>query len=324
MENQIFSVEDVLEEYAKELAGSRKSVRSGRLYYARSFLEACKGDITAEAVRRWWKSLERRGLSPSTVRLAVSIAKRVVKIAAKVHDRRLREEITAIDPGQPDAAARILRLMNLPRPEWPLPAREMPKAFGEKRETFTDEEARAIVLAATDGKLEKDEAAFTALASVYGMRQVEIRELRPEQIDLRRRILRIETAKHGQKRYHLIPNELVPYLEAHDFATYYSEFSMWRMFKQICQKAGVQKREQLGWHSWRRYIDSSLSARLPRTVVRRFLRWKEAGMEEVYFTLEDKEVDEEVFQVHPLLPIWRQDGKKAKRSKTRTSSRKAG
>ena len=150
--------------------------------------------------------------------------------------------------------------------------------------------------------------------------------LTPGDIDLASKTIFINTIKHGRQRYHLIPEEILPYLQEHDFNQEYSLVKMSQMFWRVVNGAGLQalNSNRLGWHSIRRTLFTELiDAGLNPLAARDFLRWKgtvgEFAMPSRYYgniivgldgekpIALEAEGDIEVFESHPFIPLWRQE-----------------
>jgi integrase len=165
-----------------------------------------------------------------------------------------------------------------------------------------------------------EHAAFLALSTVYGLRRVELLEIEPQFVDTKNQSIFIKTAKKGRQRYHLIPDNIVPYLDAWDFQRRFSKAGMTRMFEQLKDMIGLEAQE-VGWHSIRRSaIAQAWRCGLTEPDIFSFYRWKRpmSNMALRYATAKvvgragehadlsygDRQVDELVFQVHPFLRFW--------------------
>jgi len=181
-----------------------------------------------------------------------------------------------------------------------------------------------MVEAAKDGRLDIAPACFLALATTYGPRREELCDLEPGDVDLKRNTIFISTIKFGRERYHLIPVEIKPYLEAHDFSQRYNLTQMSRLFWVIVNGSGLEalKPQRLGWHSIRHTVKTLLDkSGLDPFTVHDFMRWKGVerefamdmryhatyfvGLEGPQVVTEEAESDKEIFEKHPLLQFWR-------------------
>lgn len=281
---------ELLEKYSSNLAGSKN--RNHYLSYARDFLDHGNG-LDKESVVKYMQRLKRKNKAGT-----VNFAFRVVR-----------------------------RLFVVNGIEWPFLRGEAPQIGqrDEEKPALDPELIEIMIGAAKNGKLHSDEAAFLALSTTYGLRREEMVNLKAGDVDLGNNTLFIATLKHGRERYHLIPMEIHPYLEAHDFNQAYSLTGMAQVFWRIVNNSGVEslKSERLGWHSIRRSLLSGLIDNgLNPFATRAFLRWKgttgELAMPARYYSnvvvglkgrkvvSEEAKEDEEIFEkYHPFIPYWK-------------------
>jgi integrase len=127
--------------------------------------------------------------------------------------------------------------------------------------------------------------AYLALSSIYGLRRGEILGMSNEAINLPERIIYIRTLKHGRSRSHLIPEQIVPYIEGYDFDVKYSTFKIWHLWQEIEYMVKFDHVEGLGWHSIRRTLDTELQKVLGEgsVVVKSFMRWKQRTSSDMTF-----------------------------------------
>ena len=304
---EIVTAEDIIAAYTASLRGSSSSVRGGRVAWVRKYLAYCDGDYSSDRIRAYWDSLEASGYASGTVRLAISIAKIAMKVGKEVHSVKMRELARDVDPSDPEANTVLLQAISMGFPEWPLPNREMPKVKRDKiAPKFTDDEVRCIIDNTQKGVLSSMEAAFVALASVYGFRKMEIANITPADVDLDKMRISHDPEKGGSDTPHRIPNEIASYIKAHDWSTYISKSGMWKMMNGILEKCGIDKQEGLSWHSWRRSVITSLQdAGLPDIVITKYIGWADRSVSDGYYTKEAAEIDNMVFEVHPILAMWR-------------------
>jgi len=179
----------------------------------------------------------------------------------------------------------------------------------------------------------KGERFYLVIATTYAPRRIELARIKKR--DIRDNTLHIDTAKHGEKRTHLIPDEIMPYIEAYR-PHQNNVSSLSAMFDRICEKGLGGKKKDYGWHAFRTTLATLLPTALakadkPLTLVGYFMRWnrKSTGSrflgtpmggvyarpeilsEDPYF------IDREVFEVHPFLPLWGDGDKQALYSKSR-------
>lgn len=203
----------------------------------------------------------------------------------------------------------VKRVFDAAKVDWPMGKRAAPKVQPSDvvKPALSVDDARLMINAAKEGKLAGDEAAFLALSTVLGLRCQELASIRDEDIDCKKRQIYVNTCKGGVQRYQLIPEEIIPYLEGHDFDKINTVNSLQPMFHRIEAKAGVVHKDGATWHSPRRQIDTEL-VQWNYVKTKIFMRWKLAGdMALAYVTLDPLKVDREVFEQapHPFLPLWR-------------------
>lgn len=281
---------ELLSKYESNLAGSKN--KNHYLSYAKRFLDYADA-LDKENVNNYIKKLKRQGNSPGTLNFAFRVVGRLFKVNGI---------------------------------EWPFRRGEAPQ-IGQREEVkpaLDPEVIKAMIQAAKDNGLENDEACFLALSTVYGLRREEMYNLVSKDIDFKGNTIFISTVKSGRQRYHLIPLEIKPYLERHDFENRYSDTAMSQMFWRIINKSGLEafKSERLGWHSIRRTLITLLhQSGVDPFTVHQFMRWKGAqrdmamdtryhathfvGLEGTKVVAMEAQSDKEVFKKHPLLKFWK-------------------
>lgn len=276
-----------LDRYLESLPESERS-QAGR--YARMYLEQCT-DTSREQLDRFFNNI-RRTYKSGSYRYIWQVIRR------------------------------FFRVNNLP---WPYRVSETPVVsdFDVFAPALALDVVQDMIRAAKRRLFPPREAFYLAISTTYGLRRVEMAVLRREHIDLENRLIYIHTAKHGRERYHRIPDEIFPYVAAYQrLVRPISTKSMTRAWLRIEEAVGFPHVEAVGWHSIRRTLNKYLieEARLPETVVLDFLRWKRSStnMTHRYASVQvvgwsgratdinqrDREVDEQVFRVHPFLPVW--------------------
>jgi integrase len=284
--------EIILAKYAENL--SNASTRNVYLAYARDFLEHTN-NLDRAAVDRYLNGLRRKGRKPGTINFVFRVIRRIFTVNGLEWEYR-RGEAPPI--GQRD----------------------------EYRPQLSTDIIRVMVEAAISGKLHEDESCFLACSTVYGLRREEMINLKPDDVDLANDAIYVSTVKMGRQRYHQVPPaEIKPYLAAHDFSKRYSLTGMSQLFWMIVNNSGLGglKSQRLGWHAIRRAVlDGLIDNGVNGFAARAFLRWKgsssaEMAMPERYYgnvvvdlngstsLLEEAAGDEEIFQKHPFLPMWR-------------------
>jgi len=287
----------LLGKYADNL--SRSAYRNQYIGHARHFLENSNG-LDRPSIDEYVS-----GLSPRYKPGTVNKIFRVIRRLYAVNDKLLKDEHDI---------------------SWPYLHGEAPliKQRDEYRPQLSVETIAAMITAAKNGKLFSDERCFVALSTTYGLRRAEMVNLRPEDINLKSRALYIATVKFGRERYHLIPPEILPYIEHHDFNERYGVATLSVIFKRIWLKstAGGEILSGVGWHSIRRALyDNGVKNGIDPLAMRAFMRWKSAtgdmAMPARYYgnvvvglgvttpVLNEAKGDEEIFVKHPFLPFWR-------------------
>lgn len=281
---------ELLEKYRSSLP---KSCRNSYTAIARRFLQHSNGSLTRNAVEKYVEQLRNEGYSDGTLNFTFRV---------------------------------IRRLFIVNGVEWPFRRGEAPVV--REREVYapalSPDVIEAMILAARSGVLNEQETAMLALSTTYGLRRGEMASLSQESINLVDRLIFVETAKHGRQRYHLIPEEIVPYISAYRFRPYTPQ-KITIIYYDIEKKLGLSRMQEVGWHAIRRTLDMLLvEAGLPEITIMDFLRWKRSdrsmvaryysvtlvGREQkVEMDMGDRRIDETVFAVHPFLPAWRgEDG----------------
>jgi len=281
---------ELLSKYESNLAGSKN--KNHYLSYAKKFLDYADS-LDKETVNNYIKKLKRQGMSPGTLNFVFRVIGKLFKVNGI---------------------------------EWPFRRGEAPP-IGQRDEikpALAPEVIKKMIAAVKNGKLDDDEACFLALSTIYGLRRVEMCDLRKADIDFKHNHVFVTTVKMGRQRYHLIPAEIEPYLEKHDFDKHYTDTAMSQMFWRIINKSGLEsfQSERLGWHSIRRALITLLhQSGVDPFTVHQFMRWKGAEREMAMDTryhathfigLEGSQVvaleaqsDKEVFKKHTLLKLWR-------------------
>ncbi|MCL6558129.1 MAG: site-specific integrase [Firmicutes bacterium] len=241
--------------------------------------------------------------------------------AIEIHLEHLREQ--GYSDGTIELVFRTLhRFYKVNGIEWPFQAKEGPTVREMKvfAPALSPELVHKLIREAKQGNLDKRATAMLALSTTYGLRRAEMANLSPENVNLQDRLLFVETVKFGRQRYHLIPEEIIPYIEGYEFRRC-SLVSLSLLWHEIEEAAGLPRRAGVGWHSIRRILNRELIvAGVPVLAVETFLRWKRSGSDMVrkYYAVtvigeeskmelgvSDRETDEMVFKAHPFLPIWR-------------------
>ena len=207
--------------------------------------------------------------------------------------------------------------------DWPLVPEDRPEAPLEvNAPAFTREEVEQLI--ENRELYSKGERFYLAMATIYAPRRIELARIKKRHI--KDNTIYIDTAKHGEKRTHLIPDEIIPYIEAYR-PRENNVSSLSAMFERLCKKGLGESKKGYGWHCFRRTLDTLLPTALakadkPLTLIGYFLRWSRRStgarflgtpMGGVYtrpeiLSTDPFFVDREVFEVHPFLPLWGENG----------------
>lgn len=175
-----------------------------------------------------------------------------------------------------------------------------------------------MIMVAKDSKLTPAEGAFLALGTTYGLRREELADLTNDDIDLKHKTLFVQTIKHGRQRYHLIPEEIMPYIKVELPVLTVGQLTS--IFHSIEEKSYGKHIPEAGFHSLRRGLTTALAdAGLSEVVINSFMRWKAGSSminryyvtrytglngERIALGKGTEEMDRVVFEVHPWLHIW--------------------
>lgn len=166
--------------------------------------------------------------------------------------------------------------------------------------------------------------AYLCLSTIWGLRRIEMAEMREEHLDIPNNLLFVQTAKHGRQRYHHVPEEIWPYLLEWSFVTPMTVTKLSGLFGDLKEMIGLtgSPAEEVGWHCIRRSaVAVAFSIGLSEPEVHSFYRWKRSSnnMALRYATSrmvgtaissprglwgEDKMVDEKVYSLHPFFRFW--------------------
>lgn len=227
-------------------------------------------------------------------------------------------------PGSVNADFRVIRRMfmlaDLP---WAFSRGDAPK-IGEQ-DLFTPSLAPEVIekLIQVSRTLSIEHQAFLCLSTTYGMRRVELAEVKPTSFSWDSNLLFVETAKKGRQRYHMIAPEIRPILERNKWRRRSLSY-LTKAFVQIKKAAGLvgPSWEEIGYHSIRRSLVILLdrSKALSDVQMDQFMRWHrsssnmrqryaastEVGLEGArpLEAFQDEDLDREVFTLNPWLKLW--------------------
>jgi len=174
------------------------------------------------------------------------------------------------------------------------------------RKMFSEKEIESLIKGVRKAGT-KQEKAFLATSTIWGLRRSEITRIRPE--DIEDSTIEIHTRKGGLIRKHTIPNEIKPYISDYDWKDEMSLSRATILFDIILYRAGFDLHEYNGysWHAIRRRCVTSLAERgIPELKIHHFFRWKSGkSMVYTYARFSDKEVENEIYKNHPFIGLWK-------------------
>lgn len=268
--------------------------------YARAFLWFGNGDLSRGTVEDFMEAM------------------------AKTNSENPLPRGKAASPGTQALVFRILkRVFETNGTAWPFRRAEGPKVSNrdQRHVALSWQLIKRVVTAALDGELSDKEAAFFCLSTIYGMRKMEMGDVRSDHLDFLRRTLYINPKKRGVERYHLIPDEIADVLGRYKWNEVIDENHADYLWTIIERKLHFPEVAGMGWHSVRRMLVTLLWEKLPEPSINRFLRWSAGdsskmavryhsvqivgdGQSEFSVDEAELEADREVFDVHPFLPFW--------------------
>jgi hypothetical protein len=185
---------------------------------------------------------------------------------------------------------------------WPVAPRDLHIGIPETESegpTFTLGEVGAMIAGA---KKERGvTAAAVALSTMWGLRNTEIAAVLSSGVD--GCLLRVQTAKVGRMREHRIPAKLREVLTF--TGSELGRDGAHAIFDRVMKAHVRQPRKGEGWHATRRSLVTALvNAKADRYVLSRWMGWKVTETAFRYFRPTPLALDEEVYSVHPYLPLW--------------------
>jgi len=153
-----------------------------------------------------------------------------------------------------------------------------------------------------------EEKAYLALSTTYGLRRCEMAQLTNDDFDWQEKTIFVRTRKGGNPRKHLIPDSILLILNRHDFGRVLSTSYLSLLWKTISLKGGLKLENGLGWHGVRHALNTALIERgVHHLKISEFLRWKyekKRSMVAYYYSPNQRELDLEIFELHPFLKPW--------------------
>ena len=290
---------ELLNRYEKRL-GSKGTTRAHYLRYATDFLNYADGNLDRETILGFMEHLKNNHRYSEG---SINFVFRVIRTLFK------RNEVALSPEGI----------------EWPFAHGEAPQISEDGIQApALDPRTVRRMIEAVRRKGKPDEMAFLALSTTYGLRRVEMIELKNKDIRPKDRTIHIATAKHGRERTHLLPEEIIPYLKGYDFNQSISEFFLLTLLHCFEYRIKLTHIPQVGFHSIRRTVNTLLARKLPEITVKSFMRHKQRTSSDMTFRYsaikyvgeeeESTEVvggalqaDSDVFAdgVHPFIEFWR-------------------
>ncbi len=320
--------------FLSELEGSSEQTQKVRLFWCQKFLRHVRNKPLSEwnksVVRSFIRSLQKEGYAPSTVQYAFGVTKRVFNAAQKVHEKNRVQMISsvnfaAIDVSDPTAVAQVMKSLgemqqaaSMPGPNWDLGKRSAPRVQKEdmKRPATEYESIVKMVGAARAGKLEVPQVAYLAIDTALGLRAGELRTIHQEHIDYDACTIWIDTEKDGEKRKCYLPPVLHPFIKPWDFHLEYSDYLIWKMFRDISSRSGVTLREHESWHAIRRYLETVIrdalasdptvkrDAQLLTKIAFRYRLVSSSEMTDRYYSGKECEIDRLAWEHNPVIKLW--------------------
>ncbi len=202
--------EAIREQFISEHSRCSKETLRTQLFWVDKWLEFAKDRPLYEwnktLVHQFRAKLEKERYAPLTIRDALGVVKRTFDAAKVAFEAERTQTLVSIDPNEPSAVAEALKAIAISGPVWDLGKRELPRPDTSEinRPVLSLEEITTIVSVAKDGGFEPPEIAFSALASLCGLRQGELQAVRREYIHYEEGTIFIMTEKGGERRKQLL------------------------------------------------------------------------------------------------------------------------
>jgi len=235
--------------------------------------------------------------------------------------RRVREGYALGSVKHSFGVIRTIFTVNGMEKDWPYRKGEGPQV-GERDEYRPSIEDHIGVMIRASETLTAQHRAFLALSTTYGVRRGEIQEMGTHSFDWESHLVYVKTEKRGRERYHMIPDEILPHLQAYDWHRV-SLSGVSLRFVELKAAAGFTHAagREIGWHAIRRAIDGILmDAGWSEFHVNKFLRWKTSSQSmaqryasrtvvspdgtRVEVGIADAEIDQRAFELLPWLSTW--------------------
>ena len=179
-----------------------------------------------------------------------------------------------------------------------------------KRRTYTYDKVKDIIIRVKRSG-NKEAAFYIALITTYGFRPIEMSRIKPENIDSKNHIIKVQTAKHGRLRIHSIPEAIRPYIYGFEPK---HKVNMYKLWKRTCHNINLRPPKGYGWYGIRHALFTNLvnKCRIHAMVLDKWGGWQTgqvsgAGIVSIYHAPDSKDMDEidrEVLSNHPFLEFW--------------------
>lgn len=190
---------------------------------------------------------------------------------------------------------------------WPLARRDLHLGLPQEDPggPVMPHEDIARLIAAAKG-LAAPEAPAIAMSTLYGLRAAEIAMVLAAGCD--GRTLAVQTAKAGRRRSHYVPH--VAHAALRFTGRPITVDGVHTLFGRVMARHVRPHARGEGWHSIRRALITELSGRgLGEAQIHRWFGWRVApGGSKIafrYYRPEGQKLDDEVYALHPYLPLWR-------------------
>lgn len=198
----------------------------------------------------------------------------------------------------------VRRLFHANSLKWPVDRRDLYLGQDESEPTtpvLSDDDIAKIISGAKGARF--PDLQLTMLSTIYGFRNTELARI--ISAGCNGIALEVKTAKHGRTRNHKIHPELSKALtfKAHEMGT----DAVHKAFDRIMTRYNRKPQTREGWHSVRRSLATGLARQgVTEYTIFWFFGWHKNSMPFVYFHPQAKDIDREVYQLHPFLPLWLQ------------------
>lgn len=205
----------------------------------------------------------------------------------------------------------MLSVFKIAGEKWPITTADLKLERGPRRpQPVVDvSEIEKMISYAKSAEAKPEHMLLVAISTTYGLRREELHRLTVDSFtDVS---MKVDTAKHGLPREHMIAEAIMPYvsygLSRAELPIPVTTLSL--IYHKMRQAAGCLPVEREGWHSIRRALDTDLvDAGLPDRLIENYMRWAagaKGGMVGRYYTSRSGfNVDKRVFEVHPYLGFW--------------------